>query len=74
MGAVAAAWLLAPPPVYDASSTCWQPPLAQGLGTNLPADDYRQEGLLQLLCACTRDDLVYGLKHCAKRGFALEPG
>eukprot|EP00887_Chlorella_sp_A99_P003669 scaffold7.g3669.t1 len=47
---------------------------SNGLGTNLPVADYQQQPLLDLLATTTRDDLVYGLKQCAKKGFVLAPG
>ena len=47
--------------------------VAQGLGTNLPSSDYQRGDLLGMLAATSRDDLVYGLKACAKKGFALAP-
>ena len=46
----------------------------QALGTNHPATDYTNEPLLTLLYNTTRDDVIYALKQCAKRGHSLEPG
>lgn len=48
-------------------------PLAQALGTNHPSTDYTNEPLLTLLHTTTRDDVIYALKQCAKRGHSLEP-
>ena len=47
-------------------------PLPQALGTNHPLSDYQREDLVMLLAGTTRDDLIYGLKQCAKRGHALD--
>lgn len=47
--------------------------LLQSLGTNHPSLDYANEQLLSLLHSQTRDDVIYALKQCAKRGYSLEP-
>lgn len=49
-------------------------PQTQALGTNHPAGDYQDVPLLAYLAETSRDDLIYGLKQCAKRGHSLEPG
>ncbi|PSC76919.1 DNA topoisomerase III (plasmid), partial [Micractinium conductrix] len=43
------------------------------LGTNHPAADYANSDLLRYLASSTRDDCIYGLKQCAKKGHALQP-
>ena len=50
------------------------PALPQTLGTNLPAADYADRELLSFLESTTRDDCIYGLKQCAKKGHTLAPG
>jgi hypothetical protein len=49
-------------------------PLLQTLGTNHPASDYKDEPLLEFLGATSRDDVIYGLKACAKKGLPLRKG
>lgn len=46
----------------------------QALGTNHPLSDYTGPELLALIGAASRDDLIYGLKQCAKLGHTLAPG
>ncbi|GAB4818237.1 hypothetical protein N2152v2_005283 [Parachlorella kessleri] len=46
---------------------------AQTLGTNHPTVEYTNEALLTLLHTHSRDDVIYALKQCAKRGFGMEP-
>ncbi|KDD72473.1 hypothetical protein H632_c3299p0, partial [Helicosporidium sp. ATCC 50920] len=43
------------------------------LGINLAPEEYASESLQHLLASCSRDDLVYALKACAKKGCALSP-
>ena len=50
------------------------PPRLQGLGTNHPASDYHNRPLLVFLEGASRDDCIYGLKQCAKKGHTLQPG
>ena len=45
----------------------------QALGTNHPTAEYTNEALLTLLHTHSRDDVIYALKQCAKRGFPMEP-
>lgn len=49
-------------------------PTTQSLGTNHPASDYANRELLAFLESASRDDCIYGLKQCAKKGHALAPG
>jgi hypothetical protein len=46
----------------------------QAPGTNHPLSEYQDEELLCLLGAASRDDVIYGLKHCAKHGHTLARG
>lgn len=46
----------------------------QTLGTNHPAADYADRELLGFLESASRDDCIYGLKQCAKKGHTLAPG
>ncbi len=43
------------------------------MGTNHPTVEYTNEALLTLLHTHSRDDVIYALKQCAKRGFGMEP-
>lgn len=45
--------------------------VSQNLGTNHPASNYHNEELLSFLAGVSRDDVIYGLKACAKKGYAL---
>jgi hypothetical protein len=53
---------------------CSAPACLQGLGTNHPASDYHDRPLLVFLEGASRDDCIYGLKQCAKKGHTLQPG
>ncbi len=43
----------------------------QSLATNHPSTNYQNDELLTLLSSITRDDVIYGLKICAKKGYLL---
>ncbi|KFM22580.1 hypothetical protein F751_4224 [Auxenochlorella protothecoides] len=44
---------------------------AVSLATNHPSTNYQNDELLTLLSNITRDDVIYGLKICAKKGYLL---
>ncbi|KAL6778709.1 hypothetical protein ACKKBF_B04960 [Auxenochlorella protothecoides x Auxenochlorella symbiontica] len=44
---------------------------AVSLATNHPSTNYQNDELLTLLSSITRDDVIYGLKICAKKGYLL---
>ena len=41
------------------------------LGTNHPLSDYNTPGFIELMATSSRDDVIYGLKHVAKRGLPM---